>query len=84
MVLGRQTPGPRSTGSRARVIGAHTPEFSFESDLDNVRLALKAMAVEYPVSVDNRYAIWDAFANHYWPALYFNRCDRADPASLVR
>ena len=53
------------------VIGAHTPEFSFESDLDNVRQALAAMAVEYPVTVDNGYAIWDAFANHYWPALYF-------------
>ena len=53
------------------VIGAHTPEFSFERDLDNVRQALAAMAVEYPVAVDNGYAIWDAFANHYWPALYF-------------
>lgn len=53
------------------MIGAHTPEFSFESDLDNVRQALVAMAVEYPVAVDNGYAIWDAFANHYWPALYF-------------
>jgi len=53
------------------VIGAHTPEFSFESDLDNVRQALVAMAVDYPVAVDNGYAIWDAFANHYWPAQYF-------------
>jgi thiol-disulfide isomerase/thioredoxin len=53
------------------LIGAHTPEFSFESDLDNVRQVLAAMAVEYPVAVDNGYAIWDAFANHYWPALYF-------------
>ena len=53
------------------VIGAHTPEFSFESDLDNVRQALMAMGVEYPVAVDNGYSIWDAFANRYWPALYF-------------
>ena len=53
------------------MIGAHTPEFSFESDLDNVRQALMAMAVEYPVAIDNGYLIWDAFANHYWPALYF-------------
>ena len=53
------------------VIGAHTPEFSFESDLDNVRQALASMAVAYPIAVDNQYAIWDAFANHYWPALYF-------------
>ncbi len=53
------------------MIGAHTPEFSFESDLDNVRQALASMRVEYPIAVDNRYAVWDAFANHYWPALYF-------------
>jgi len=61
------------------VIGVHTPEFSFESDLDNVRQALKAMAVEYPVAVDNDYSIWDAFANHYWPALYF-----IDPDGRIR
>ena len=24
-----------------------------------------------PVAVDNDYAIWSAFDNHYWPALYF-------------
>jgi hypothetical protein len=29
------------------------------------------MTVEYPVAVDNDYTIWNAFANHYWPALYF-------------
>ena len=52
------------------VIGAHTPEFSFEHDLDNVRRAIKAMRVEYPIAVDNDYAIWNGFANQYWPALY--------------
>jgi Thioredoxin like C-terminal domain/AhpC/TSA family len=52
------------------VIGLQTPEFSFEHDVDNVRQALKAMRVAYPVAVDNDYAIWDAFDNHYWPALY--------------
>ena len=53
------------------VLGAHTPEFWFEQDLDNVRRAVKEMQIEYPVAVDNDYAIWDAFANRYWPALYF-------------
>jgi thiol-disulfide isomerase/thioredoxin len=53
------------------VIGAHTPEFPFEHDLDNVRRAVQAMRVEYPVAVDNDYAVWSAFSNHYWPALYF-------------
>jgi hypothetical protein len=28
------------------------------------------MDVRYPVAVDNDYAVWDAFANRYWPALY--------------
>jgi thiol-disulfide isomerase/thioredoxin len=52
------------------VIGAHTPEFDFEHDLDNVRRAIKAMRVEYPIAVDNEYAIWNGFSNQYWPALY--------------
>jgi thiol-disulfide isomerase/thioredoxin len=53
------------------VIGVHTPEFDFEHDLDNVRRAVKDLGVDYPVVVDNDYAIWSAFDNHYWPALYF-------------
>jgi thiol-disulfide isomerase/thioredoxin len=52
------------------VIGVHTPEFPFEHDLDNVRRAAKDMKVAYPIAIDNDYAIWHAFANHYWPALY--------------
>src|SRR5256712_6783192 len=52
------------------VIGAHTPEFDFEHDLDNVRRAITAMRVEYPIAVDNDYAIWNGFSNQYWPALY--------------
>jgi len=52
------------------VIGAHTPEFDFEHNLDNVRRAITAMRVAYPIAVDNAYAIWKGFANQYWPALY--------------
>ncbi len=51
-------------------VGVHTPEFLFEHDLENVRQAVKAMRVAYPVAVDNDYAIWTAFNNHFWPALY--------------
>ncbi len=57
------------------VIGVHTPEFSFEHDLDLVRQATKERRIDYPVAVDNGYKIWDAFANHYWPALYFVDAD---------
>jgi hypothetical protein len=53
------------------VIGVHTPEFGFEHDTDNVRLAAADMHVDYPVAIDNDYAIWRAFSNMYWPALYF-------------
>jgi hypothetical protein len=57
------------------VIGAHTPEFSFEHDIDGVRQATRERAIDYPVAVDNDYAVWDAFANRYWPALYFVDAD---------
>jgi thiol-disulfide isomerase/thioredoxin len=53
------------------VVGVHTPEFGFESDVDNVRRAAKSLDVPYPIVVDSDYAIWTAFENHYWPALYF-------------
>jgi thiol-disulfide isomerase/thioredoxin len=53
------------------VIGVHTPEFSFEHEVDGIRHAIKSRQINYPVAVDNDYAIWSAFANHYWPALYF-------------
>jgi thiol-disulfide isomerase/thioredoxin len=53
------------------VIGVHTPEFAFEKDLANVRRAVQQMVIDYPTAIDNDYAIWRAFNNRYWPALYF-------------
>jgi thiol-disulfide isomerase/thioredoxin len=53
------------------VIGVHTPEFSFEHELDLVRRATDDRDIDYPVVLDNDYGIWNAFDNHYWPALYF-------------
>jgi hypothetical protein len=53
------------------VIGVHTPEFSFERETELVRQATEARGIEYPVAIDNDYAVWTAFDNHYWPALYF-------------
>lgn len=52
------------------VIGVHTPEFAFEHEIENVRQAVKEMKIEYPVALDNEYAVWRAFGNNYWPALY--------------
>lgn len=53
------------------VIGVHTPEFSFERDTGLIRRAILARGIDFPVAVDSDYAVWDAFANRYWPALYF-------------
>jgi thiol-disulfide isomerase/thioredoxin len=53
------------------LIGVHTPEFPFEHNADNVRQAVQEMGINYPVATDNNYAVWRAFDNHYWPALYF-------------
>ncbi|MGR6964416.1 redoxin domain-containing protein [Geodermatophilus sp. URMC 61] len=53
------------------VIGVHTPEFSFEHEIDRVRQATRKRGIDHPVAVDNDYEIWSAFDNHYWPALYF-------------
>jgi thiol-disulfide isomerase/thioredoxin len=53
------------------VIGVHTPEFSFEHEVDGVRRAVEEREIDYPVAVDNDYEVWSAFANHFWPALYF-------------
>jgi hypothetical protein len=53
------------------IVGVHTPEFSFEHDLDRVEKAMLERAIDYPVAVDNDYEIWNAFSNRYWPALYF-------------
>jgi len=53
------------------VIGVHTPEFPFEHDIGSVRRAAKNMRVDFPIAIDNDYAIWNALSNRYWPALYF-------------
>jgi thiol-disulfide isomerase/thioredoxin len=53
------------------VLGVHTPEFGFEHDPELVRMAIAERDIDYPVAIDNDYAVWRAFDNHYWPALYF-------------
>ena len=53
------------------VIGVHTPEFDFEHDVDSVLRAIRHLRIDYPIAIDNDYAIWSAFGNSSWPALYF-------------
>ena len=53
------------------VIGAHTPEFDFERSVDNVQRAVKDLSIDYPVAVDSRRAVWNAFGARAWPTFYF-------------
>jgi thiol-disulfide isomerase/thioredoxin len=52
------------------VIGVHAPEFGFERNIDNVIAQSRTFGVEYPIAVDSDYGVWEAFANHFWPAVY--------------
>jgi thiol-disulfide isomerase/thioredoxin len=52
------------------IVGVHTPEFGFERDLDNIVAHTRGLGVEHPVAIDSDYGVWQAFANHFWPAVY--------------
>jgi hypothetical protein len=52
------------------IIGVHTPEFSRERDVNNVKEALVRLDVPYPVAIDNDWQTWRAYSNRYWPAKY--------------
>jgi thiol-disulfide isomerase/thioredoxin len=69
----------RYRGHGLVVVGVHCPEFGFEHDIDNVRHATRELRVEYPVVIDNDFAIWQSLANQYWPAVYL-----VDPDGRVR
>jgi len=57
------------------VLGVHTPEFEVERGVEYIRRAAEAMRIDYPIAIDSDYAIWRAFGNQYWPALYFADAD---------
>lgn len=52
------------------IIGVHSPEFEFEKDVENVKMAVKKYGIEYPVVLDNEWETWKAFENRYWPRKY--------------
>ena len=57
------------------VVGVHTPEFGFEKDISNVREAVRQANIQYPVVLDNHYAIWNAYGQRFWPAWYLVDAD---------
>ncbi len=52
------------------IIGIHTPEFSFEKNLDNVRAAAAQFGIKFPLVLDNDYSTWNSYGNQYWPHKY--------------
>src|SRR4051794_38370507 len=52
------------------IVGVHSPEFAFEKDAGNVRRAIRAAGLRYPVVQDNDLRTWQAWGNQYWPAEY--------------
>ena len=52
------------------IVAVHSPEFSFEKVLDNVKNAVAEEGIEYPVAIDNSFGIWRAYGNQYWPTMY--------------
>jgi cytochrome c biogenesis protein CcdA/thiol-disulfide isomerase/thioredoxin len=80
----RTLPYLKSWDSRYRhrgltIVGVHTPEFPFEKSASNVRAAIAANGLRYPVAQDNDDATWNAYGNQYWPAKYL-----IDAAGRVR
>jgi thiol-disulfide isomerase/thioredoxin len=65
--------------SGLKVIGVHTPEFSFERKISNIQAAIKQHGITYPVAVDNEFKTWQAYRNEYWPHLFL-----ADRQGLIR
>ena len=64
------------------VVGVHTPEFSYEKNLDNVRDYIDKHRIRHAVVIDNDFAIWNRFSNRYWPTLYL--IDKAGAICAVK
>ena len=68
--------GTRSTARTGSLCLASTPRSSTSSEASNTFAEQRRRCGStYPIAVDNDYAIWRAFGNQYWPALYFADAD---------
>ncbi len=64
------------------IIGVHSPEFDYEKEIANVEDAIQRLEIAWPVAIDNDWATWRAYGNHYWPAAYF--VDKAGNIRLLK
>jgi thiol-disulfide isomerase/thioredoxin len=61
------------------VVGVHSPEFSFEHVVSNVKSAAASLGVDYPIAIDDNLGTWNTYGNEYWPAEYL-----IDPKGNIR
>jgi hypothetical protein len=53
-----------------RVIGVHSPGYSFGRDPDVARAAIEKLGIEFPVALDPDFLIWREYGNKGWPGRY--------------
>jgi hypothetical protein len=53
-----------------RVIGVHSPGYSFGRDRAHVEQAVERLGIEHPVALDPQLEIWQLYGNKGWPARY--------------
>ncbi len=52
------------------VIAVHSPEFSYEKEVDRVKEYVEEKQIPYAVPIDNEFRNWKRYRNRYWPTLY--------------
>lgn len=52
------------------VLGVHTPELSYERDVENVKQAVRQYGIEYPVAIDGDFTNWNRYHVWAWPTWF--------------
>ncbi|MBN9504160.1 MAG: hypothetical protein BGO01_16090 [Armatimonadetes bacterium 55-13] len=60
----------RYKGQGLDFVGVHTPELSFEKNVENVQKAIAKEKIGWPVLIDNEGANWNRWGLHYWPTVF--------------
>jgi hypothetical protein len=64
-----------------RVIGVHTPGYSFGRDREGVERAVERLEIPYAVALDPAYEVWRLYGNKGWPGRYL--FDRTGKLALL-
>lgn len=60
----------RYTSLGLALVGVHTPEFPFARTRGAVRSAVTALELHYPILLDNKFDLWKAYGNTFWPSYH--------------